>query len=189
MGMAIARLYGYNFVTVHIGEDGASNPVCTTMVGHDSDTPTLFVHYIGGKVNVSGGKATAGSVSGHYEAIVKAYFDAIPPNTNGGDTKYILDEEKTIFVFDDESRELRDFIAHFYPRCNDTTGVYIPPYAAARAAAARAGTHISVSSSSRKSASAPNLTNLPLEGGARRHRHTRRRQQRLRRVKKTRRHE
>lgn len=183
MGMLIARMFGFNFHAVQVQEDGSLQPVCMTVRNRDPSLPTILVHFIGGATNI-GAAAEAYRASGHYEAIIVPEFSEI---TDRG--RYTLDMDRSIFVFFDKDAAFQPVKALFLPACAGSlnAGRFVSSGIISRN---NARSHISVSSNTRKSrksssSSVVNLTDLPLEGGAR-HRPRRRTQKRS--AKKTLRH-
>lgn len=93
---AIARLYGYNFLAVRITEDKKMEPVCQTLLGHDSSLSTIFIHHAGG-------------TSGHYEVIIQPVFMSEEIGNNQ------LNEIRTKYVMTD--RDLSDILSRFIVEC------------------------------------------------------------------------
>jgi hypothetical protein len=180
MGMLIARMFGYNFHAVQAQEDGSLQPVCMTVRNRDPALPTILVHFIGGATNI-GAAADAYRASGHYEAVIVPVFSDI---TDRG--RYTLDMDSSTFVFFEKDATFQPVKALFLPACAGSlnAGRFVSSGVISRN---NAQPPISVSSNTRKSrksssASVVNLTDLPLEGGARRRRTQKRRAKKTRRI-------
>jgi hypothetical protein len=69
IGPIIARVYGHNWLAVHLDERGALYPVRQTYNNFDPTKPTIVIHYLGGALDF--GQANQGfRIDGHYESVI-----------------------------------------------------------------------------------------------------------------------